>query len=320
MKKIIPKKLEKGMKVGVIAPSNIGKIDNLEEKEIVEKSIKLFNDWGFEVKFGKNVYLNSYSYGADPKKRAEDINLMFQDKEVGFVFCFKGGDDCSTCFDYIDFDLIKENPKIICGFSDNTSILNEINYRTGLVTYHGTTFKTLSSWDDIYSINQIKKVFIDGISEIGEKDDEYRILKEGNTSGELVGGNLTLLPLLVEGKYKIDFKDKILFLEDTPMEANPLAVNRNIYYLKQNGIFDIIKGLWIGNYEYIDEETNKKSTIEDIILNAIEYEKNNYKFPIIKSNNFGHIGKKAIIPIGLNAKIDTKNHKLIELLENEVLN
>jgi muramoyltetrapeptide carboxypeptidase len=90
MKKIVPKKLEKGMKVGVIAPSNTAKIDDEEDKEAIKKSINLFKDWGFEVILGEHVYLNSNGYGADPKKRAEDINNMFANKEVGLIFCIKG--------------------------------------------------------------------------------------------------------------------------------------------------------------------------------------------------------------------------------------
>ena len=320
MKKIVPKKLEKGMKIGAIAPSNTAKIDDEEDKEAIKKSINLFKDWGFEVILGEHVYLNSNGYGADPKKRAEDINNMFANKEVGLIFCIKGGDDCSTCFDYIDFDLIKNNPKMICGFSDNTSLLNEITARTGLVTYHGTTFKTLSTWDDEETINEVKRIFIDGITKLGEEDDKYKSIKEGSCEGELIGGNLTLITLLVEGKYKIDFKDKILFLEDTPFETNPLAINRNIYYLKQNGVFDNIKGLWIGNCDFIDEEKDFRVSIEDIIMNAIDYEERGYKYPIIKSNNFGHIDRKTIIPIGIKALIDTNEKGMIKLLEEEVLN
>ena len=84
-------------------------------------------------------------------------------------------------------------------------------------------------------------------------------------------------------------------------------VNSNIYYLKQNGIFDKISGLWIGNYEH-----PSNITIEEIIQNAIDRD---IKFPIIKSDNFGHIDKKIVIPIGTKAKIDTEDKIKIELVE-----
>ena len=88
-------------------------------------------------------------------------------------------------------------------------------------------------------------------------------------------------------------------------------VNSNIYYLKQNGVFDEIAGLWIGNYEH-----PSKISLEEIIMNVL---KDDYKFPIIKSDNFGHIDKKTVIPIGARAKIDTTKDVKIELVENILL-
>ena len=98
-----------------------------------------------------------------------------------------------------------------------------------------------------------------------------------------------------------------MFLEELGFEAAPEMVNSNIYYLKQNGVFDRIAGLWIGNYEY-----PSKISLEKIIKNAIGDE---YKFSIIKSDNFGHIDKKIIIPIGTKAEINTNEKIKIKLVE-----
>ena len=99
--------------------------------------------------------------------------------------------------------------------------------------------------------------------------------------------------------------NKILFLEELGYEASPQSVNSNIYYLKQNGVFENIAGLWIGNYEHFS-----KITLEEIITNAIGDE---CKIPIIKSNNFGHIDKKTIIPIGQESEINTNEKVKITL-------
>ena len=123
----------------------------------------------------------------------------------------------------------------------------------------------------------------------------------------MIGGNLSLFTKLVCGKYAVDVTNKILFLEELGFESSPEMVNSNIYYLKQNGIFDKISGLWIGNYEH-----PSNITIEEIIQNAIDRD---IKFPIIKSDNFGHIDKKIVIPIGTKAKIDTEDKIKIELVE-----
>lgn len=303
---MIPTKLKKGDTIGVIAPSNYIEKDDLE---YINASIALMEASGFKVKFGKYVFEDTLGYGTSPEKRAADINWAFKDDEVKAIMCVKGGEDSNTTLDYIDYEMIKKHPKIICGFSDNTSILNAIHEKTGLVTYHGPTFKSLTSWETGYAYKQFIKTFAENTENLimGEPEDEYTTIQVGQATGELVGGNLSLFTKLVCGKYAVNVQDKILFLEELGFEAAPEMVNSNIYYLKQNGVFDRIAGLWIGNYEH-----PSKVSIEKIIKNAIGDE---YKFPIIKSDNFGHIDKKIIIPIGTKAEINTNEKIKIKLVE-----
>lgn len=318
---MIPNKLRKGDTIGVIAPSNYIKEDDLE---YINASIALMEASGLKVKFGRFVFQDDFGYGTSPEKRADDINSMFADREVKAIMCVKGGEDSNSTLDYIDYDLIKKNPKIICGFSDNTSILNVIYKNTGLVTFHGPTFKSLTSWETGYAYNQFIKTFFEdtivgknpSITDedtrhpeniIGEQNDEYITIKKGQAEGELIGGNLSVFTKLVCGKYAVGTKGMILFLEELGFESSPQMVNSNIYYLKQNGVFENIAGLWIGNYEH-----TSKISLEDIIINALG---NEYQFPIIKSDNFGHIDKKSIIPIGAKAKIGTDENIKIKLTE-----
>ena len=303
---MIPTKLKKGDTIGVIAPSNYIEKDDLE---YINASIALMEASGFNVKFGKYVFEDTLGYGTSPEKRAADINWAFKDDEVKAIMCVKGGEDSNTILDYIDYEMIKKHPKIICGFSDNTSILNAIHEKTGLVTYHGPTFKSLTSWETGYAYKQFIKTFAENTESLimGEPEEKYTTIQAGQATGELVGGNLSLFTKLVCGKYAVNVQDKILFLEELGFEAAPEMVNSNIYYLKQNGVFDRIAGLWIGNYEH-----PSKVSIEKIIKNAIGDE---YKFPIIKSDNFGHIDKKIIIPIGTKAEINTNEKIKIKLVE-----
>ena len=303
---MIPSKLKKGDTIGVIAPSNYIEKDDLE---YINASIALMEASGFKVKFGKYVFEDTLGYGTSPEKRAADINWAFKDDEVKAIMCVKGGEDSNTTLDYIDYEMIKKHPKIICGFSDNTSILNAIHEKTGLVTYHGPTFKSLTSWETGYAYKQFIKTFVESTESLimGEPEDEYTTIQAGKATGELVGGNLSLFTKLVCGKYAVNVQNKILFLEELGFEAAPEMVNSNIYYLKQNGVFDKIAGLWIGNYEH-----PSKISLEKIITNVIGDE---YKFPIIKSNNFGHIDKKIIIPIGTKAEINTNEKIKIKLVE-----
>ena len=298
-----PNKLKKGETIGLIAPSSPIEKDDIE---IINQSIMLMESSGFHIKFAQNALSNTLGYGATAKQKAEDINTMFEDKEVKAIFCVSGGFNSNSTFDYLDYDKIKYSPKIICGFSDSTSILNVIYQKTGLVTFHGPTFKALTSWQTSYGYEEVIKRLVEGALSLGQVDDEYTTIQEGVARGILVGGNLSLVNEIVTGKYAIDFKDKILFLEELFLETPPALVSNYFYHMKQNGVFDKIKGIWLGNYD-------GSVSIEQILLDTLEGE---YKFPIIKSNNFGHIDKKTVIPIGTKAKIDTSADVKIELTEN----
>ena len=302
--KILPPKLNIGDIIGVVAPSNPIIGDNIEElnkaKEIVENS-------GFKVKYSKNLFSNTNGYCSTAKEKAEDINEMFADKNVKMIWCAKGGNNSNSTFEYLDYELIRQNPKIICGYSDITSLTNIITENTELVTFSGTNFKTIATDETDFSYKQALSRFVDGSLKIGPENEKYITIQEGKAEGEIIGGNLSLTKELVCGKYSIDFTDKILFIEELGYETDPATANNFLYYMKQNGVFDKIKGLWIGNYEH-----QSGITLEKIILDVFE---NKYKFPIIKSNNFGHIENKTVIPIGTKAEINTNENIKIKLIE-----
>lgn len=301
---IIANKIKPGDTIGVVAPSNPIIGDNIEElkkaKEILEKD-------GFKVLFSKNIFSNTNGYTATAKEKAEDINEMFKNKDVKMIWCAKGGNNSNSVFEYLDYEAIKENPKIICGYSDITSLTNIIHEKTGLVTFSGTNFKTIATDETNYSYEEAIKRFVKGSLEMGKEKTGYKTIKEGTAEGELVGGNLFLTRGMVCGKYSISFKNKILFLEELGIETEPAVINNFLYYMKQNGVFDEIKGLWLGNYEH-----ESKITIEEIVQEVLGDE---YDFPIIKSNNFGHCETKTVIPIGTKARIDTNEKEKIKLLE-----
>ena len=135
--------LKKGDIIGVVCPSSAV---NKEDLEAINKSVLLMEKAGFNVKFGENVFKNTLGYGATPKQKAEDINNMFADSSIKAIFCLCGG------FNEKDYEIIKKNPKPICGFSDNTSLENVIYAKTGVITFNGPTFKSLTTWETEYRI------------------------------------------------------------------------------------------------------------------------------------------------------------------------
>ena len=302
---IIPNKLMIGDMIGVVAPSNPIIDDNVQE---IEEARRIIEKLGFKVKFSKNLFSNTNGYSASAKEKAEDINEMFKNQEVKMIWCAKGGENSNSTFEYLDYEMIKQNPKIICGYSDITSLTNMITEKTGLVTFSGTNFKTIATDETDYSLKQVLKRFVDGSLELGVIEDQYTTIKDGVAEGKLIGGNLSLTRAMVEGKYSIDFTDKILFLEELGFETGPALASNFLYYMKQNEVFNKVKGIWIGNYTH-----ESGISLEKILLDTIGDE---FKGPIIKSENFGHIEKKTVIPIGIKAKINTNEVEKIKLLEN----
>ena len=301
---ILPNKLEIGDTIGVVAPSNPIINENIEE---LNKAKQLIESKGFKVKFSKNIFSNTNGYSSSAKEKADDINKMFSDKEIKMIWCAKGGENSNSVLDYLDYENIKNNPKIICGYSDITSLTNAIFQRTGLVTFSSTNFKTTATDETDYSLNEVLSRFVDGSLKLGNEDDLEITINKGIAEGILIGGNLRSIHDLTCGKYALDLQDKILFFEEFGMESEPSLVNNQLYYMKQNGVFEKIKGLWLGNYEH-----ESGIPLEKIVLDVLG---NNVKFPIIKCNYFGHVEKKTAIPIGTKARIDTSKEKKIELLE-----
>ena len=304
---ITPGRLKKGDTIGVVAPSNPIIGDNIEE---INKAKKILEKDGFKVKYSKNLFLNTNGYSATAKEKAQDINRMFADKDAKMIWCAKGGENSNSVLDYLDYEVIKNNPKIICGYSDITSLTNAIYQKTGLVTFSSTNFKTIATDETDYSLNEVLKKFTECNLELGNLDDKEFAINEGKAEGTLIGGNLSLIYGLTCGKYALDFQNKILFLEELGFESEPSLVSNHLYYMKQNGVFDKIKGLWIGNYEH-----ESGIPLEKIVLDTLD---NDIKFPIIKCNYFGHIEKKTVIPIGIKARIDTSKNKKIQLIEKHI--
>ncbi len=194
---IVPNRLNIGDTIGVCAPSNPIINENIEElkraKEIVESK-------GFKVKFSKNIYSNSNKYSASAKEKADDLNSLFGDDEVKMIWFAKGGSNSNTIFEYLDYELIKNNPKIICGYSDLTSITNIIYEKTGLVTFNGTNFKTIATDETDFSFMEALNRFVKGSKEIGKTSFGYKTINPGQAEGELIGGNLNLFHGLIKRK------------------------------------------------------------------------------------------------------------------------
>ena len=301
-----PERLKIGDTIGIIAPSNPITEKN---KKYMKNGIKIFEDMGFKIKLSKNIYKNTWGYSATPEEKASDINDMFSDEEVKAIISAVGGDNSFNCLGLIDYENIKKNPKIICGYSDATNYLEAIYTKTGLITYHHLEMIDLGrkSKKD-FELGQFKKTLIDGTLGDIDKNSQYKTLQKGSAEGIIVGGNVPSMVTLLNTEYFPDLTNKILFLEVYATSTDFELADRYIGLLKYHGVFDKIKGLWIGHYHGDTEDTK----IEDVFMRHLE----EYDFPIIKCDDFGHDCEKVVIPIGAKVRLDADNCKITILEEN----
>lgn len=289
---IRPKQLKKGSTVGICASAGPVR----DEKE-VDEFVKLLREKGFKVKEGENVRKKYGYFSATDKERADEFMGMIRDTEVDAVFFTRGGWGCARILEYLNFDEIRSNPKIIMGFSDITTLLNAITFKTGLVTFHGPGGN--SSWNS-FSWRYIEDLLIDR-HRVNYSNPDKQFLTDtpktivpGTSSGILYGGNLSVISALVGSDYLPDWEGKILFLEDVMEE--PYRIDRMLTHLKLNGVFEKINGLILGSFRKCEAEEPERSFTLDEVFNQHFSE---LKIPVYSGAPIGHVKYKFTVPVGM---------------------
>ena len=324
MKKIIPNRLRVGDEIRVISPSRSITVIN---EDIINKAVETLEKMGFKVTFGKNVshIINTNYKCASIEDRVSDLHDAFEDKNVKCILTAIGGFNVNQLLDYIDYELIQNNPKIICGYSDITALTNSITAKTGLVTYSGPQFFSFGMEQGLeYTVEYFKKMFMDDKSKIKIepsnewsndswmknqdkrifiKNEGMKVLNDGIGNGTIIGGNLCTLNLLQGTSYMPKFKDLILFIEDdalVPSKYYQKEFDRNLQSLLQSLYNCNIKGIVVGRSEIVSEMNIDKW--KEIFCSKKELQ----NIPIIVDCDFGHTTPVFTFPIGGEAKIEIK--------------
>lgn len=317
MDKILPKKLEKGDTIGIVAPS-----EPVIEVADLDRSMRVLKGMGFKVKLGKNILKRYGGYMAGTgKQRADDIHQMFSDSNVKAIMCYAGGDTANRVLPHLDYELIKKNPKIFIGYSDISTITTAITSMTGLVTFHGP-----NAYYGPLLKNYTHDIFLKLLTDqkpfgIIPPKTPWKVLKKGEAAGKLMGGNLTIiLNLISSDRLSIQkslnaWKGVIFFWEE--VEEEPKVIDRMLMHYKLAGIFDELSGMVIGKLNRVretDPDFKKTSfTVDEIVADLTR----EFSFPIISGVDFGHIYSTMTLPIGIKARISTKPLQF-EILEPAV--
>lgn len=314
---IIPERLKKGDKVMIVAPSRSLKLIGADCRKIAEDRLKSL---GLEVVFAPNTTDENcdLTISTDVKKRVDDLHFAFADKSVKAILTVIGGFNSNQMIKHLDYDLIKNNPKIFMGFSDITALHTAIYAKTGLVTYYGPHYSSLGMLKGCeYTLENMIKTLFEGHEQELKASDEWSddmwfldqenrkfienngwwYIQKGKAQGTIIGGNLCTFILHLGTSYRPTFeKDTILFIEDDEM-SDLLTFERNLQALINQDDFENVKGLVIGRFQNNSKVTKEK--LEFILKNKPEL--NN--MPIIANIDMGHTTPIATIPLGGTAEI-----------------
>lgn len=344
-----PNRLKKGDKVAIVSLSRgmLGEDKFIHILDIAKK--RLEKEYGLEVVVMSNALKGiEYLYN-NPEARAEDLMNAFKNKEVKAIINAIGGDDTIRLLPYIDFDIIRNNPKIFMGFSD-TTVNHFMMYKAGLVSYYGGSL--MNNWGEYVEINEYtknalenaffnptktyeiksspycsyedKKVYfnVNNINKKREVEKEvigYEVLQgKGTAWGRLLGGCAETFVYLIGTplwpKLK-EWKDKILFIEVSDEDKSSDLPEYYFAWILRNleaqGIFNVIKGIIMGKPCIKEKYQSYKEILYDVVSN----EGRHYELPIIYNVNFGHAYPIGIIPIGLECELDLNNKKITILEE-----
>jgi muramoyltetrapeptide carboxypeptidase len=320
MKNIIPPRLKKGDEVRIIATSISMKI---VKKQDVKYAVAVLESLGLVVTFGKHVNICDDFESSPVDKRLEDLHDAFMDKNVKMILPVIGGFNCNQLLKLIDYDLIKNNPKFLTGFSDTTALQNAIYAKTGLVTFQAPAFSDFGKIrNNEYTLEYFKKCFFeDSIIEAipskycddskwYEEQNNYRltknkgpwIIQEGDAKGTIIGGNLCTLNLLQGTEFMPQLvKNTILLIEDD-FESQMEHFDRDLVSLIQQPKFENVKAILIGRFQ------NDSNSSLDLITQMIKSKAELKNMPVIANLDFGHTYPFFSFPIGGQCEI--KNGKI----------
>lgn len=312
MKPITPKKLWPGDAIRVVSPAR--SLSMIVENTI-GYAINKLNGMGLTVSFSEHAKESDMFVSSSIESRVDDLHDAFEDDAVKVILTVIGGFNSNQLLGHLDYGLIRDNPKIFCGYSDITALSNAIYAKTGLITYSGPHFSTFGmlkgldytveyfrkclcseepfeilpskEWsDDAWYLNQEKRVFI--------PNDGPKIIQEGKAEGTSIGGNLCTLQLLHGTEYMPPLEDTIIFMEDDDLTGNffPNSFDRDLQSLIHQPNFEGVKGIIIGRAQKRANMTTEK------LKYIIESKDELTHMPVISDVDFGHTTPQITLPIG----------------------
>lgn len=312
---IKPDRLRQGATVALIAPCS----PPADEK--LAKGIANLTQFGFKIVEGKNLRARNGHLAGTDEARLEDLHWAFRDPAIEAVWCIRGGYGASRLLSNIDYNLIRQHPKPLIGYSDVTALHLAIHQRTGLVTFHGPVAASEYPED---TLQHLRSVLMQATApyeiaaprvDVALLSTEYQpfVITPGQAKGPLTGGNLALLSALVGTEYAPIFKNKIVFIED--VGEQPYRIDRMLTQLLQGTDLVEAAGIALGVFNECQPKPNTFSlSLEDTLRDRLGW----LGIPVVYGIPFGHVDHQATFPYGISAKLDA-DEMVLTVLEQAVV-
>lgn len=327
---IIPPLLKKGDGVRVIAPARSLMLPWMSD-DLKARAKERLTALGLNVSFGKYVNECDEFSSTTIEHRIEDLHDAFSDPSVALVLTVIGGYNCNQLLGHIDYDLIRKNPKRLCGYSDITALASAINAKTGIVTYSGPHFFNFGQKNEFdYTLDSFvrchfheqpftiepSKQYVDGRWANAQDDIEripnkgWLVFTEGTAEGTIVGGNVGTLALLFGTEYMPQPEgDIVLFIEEDG-EDNDVRFDRILQSLCHQPWMERVRGVVLGRFERESGITDEK------LITMLRSKAELRDLPIIANVDFGHSTPMATLPLGGRARFTVARESRIEILSH----
>ena len=293
-----PPHLKKGDTIIILAPA--GKV---KDRNAVDPGIELANHWGLVVFFGNHLLSQDNTFAGTDTERLEDLQKALDDPSIKAIWAARGGYGTVRIIDDLDFTKFSKHPKWIIGYSDVTVLHNKI-HELGYQSIHGQMPMTLDLEDPIQkqSIQSLHQTLFG--KKLQYKIPSSKFNRLGDGSGQLVGGNLSIVYSMLASDTNLNMNGKILFIEDVGEAL--YHIDRMMISLKRAGFFNNCRGIIVGNFKLKSNEGNRfGKTLEEIILEAAE----GTEFPVVFNFPAGHVDDNRSLLLGSYVDIKVTKNK-----------
>ena len=291
---IYPSFLKANDKVVILSPS--GKI----EAQWVEGLKEVLESYGLLVNVAEHALCENGRFAGTDEERIKDLQEAIDDHDVKAIFCSRGGYGLARIIDKIDFSALKSAAKWIVGFSDITALHNALS-RVGVASIHGIMAKHITLKAE--GLDNLMTMLFGGNVDYEVPAHEFN--KVGEAEGELIGGNLSVLYGLRGTPFDLDYKGKILFIED--LGERLYHIDRMMQNLRLGGVFAQISGLVVGQFTDIDEDDSFSGGVYGVISDAVK----DYDIPVCFNFPAGHVDNNQPLKMGANYKLEVLKDKAI---------